>query len=722
MIRCLVFASVLLVGCKNKESVVADVNDADTEECTVDCDDPPGTTVPDVPFGMESRPPNPGCVAPERPPAVAGIRLQNAYPGQWFDEPLAAEQPPGQPNRWLIAEREGFLRSFDLTTGQVSTALNLTSQIDITGEGGLLGFAIHPDFATQNNPEIFVHYTTFASASRVVKFTSNDGGVTFDPASGQVLIALPQPTEFHNGGDLAFGPDGFLYASFGDGEGWWIQPHPSQNTDTLLGGMARIDTNGNPAPGNPFMGGDAPELFAIGLRNPWRFSIDQVTGDVWVGDVGDSAREEVDVVEMGGNYGWPEMEGFNCVYGFNCNNGTFELPIFDYSHAFGVSVIGGYVYRGGAIPGLYGSYVFSDWIGGNIWVSFPPGVGMGWTTNLAITGAPMGAAWAQDLDGELYLLTGEFMQLVPDGGGPANDFPMVLSDTGCVSEADATQMVDAAIPYDVNVPLWSDGSEKNRWFAIPDDTQIEIGPDGDWDFPVDSVLIKEFHIEGVRVETRLLVRHEDGGWAGYAYQWNVTGDDAFWVPSGAVVDLPSGATWTIPSQAQCMQCHTEGAGGTIGPETAQMNRSFVYPLGSSNQIDTFAHVGLFTGDPGESSTLDAHPELLSGEPVESRARAYLHANCAHCHRPDGSTPTDIDFRWTTPISETETCQEPAQLGDLGVPNAMLIAPGEPARSTVSLRMLATDEERMPAVGSVVVDSDAAGVVEQWISEMQDCLP
>jgi len=681
-----------------------------------------------LPFGMASRPANPNCIAPAEPAPPGGVILQAAFNGAWFDEPLAAEQPPDNPDLWFVAEREGRLRSFNTVTGFIYTALDLRPQVDVQGEGGLLGIALHPDFDIQTDPEIFIHYTTFGTASVISKFVSYDGGATFDIGSEEVLVGLNQPTIYHNGGDLAFGHDGLLYASFGDGEGTWLYyPHPSQDPYNFLGTVIRLDPDGGVPyaipPDNPFAGGGgAPEVFAWGLRNPWRMSFDMATGDLWVGDVGDGQYEEIDIVENGENYGWPDYEGFNCVY-FPCTDPSMVAPVFQYDHSYGAAVIGGFVYRGTDIPSMYGHYIFSDWVGGNVWATSPEDLLGLRNTQLILNNSPMGAAWAQGLDGEVYLLTGQFMKLVLDPGGPADPFPDLLSETGCVDPLDPTQVDAGAIPYEVNMPLWSDDAGKNRWMAIPDGSTVAL-PDaeGHWEFPVESVLIKDFTIEGVRVETRLLVRHLSGAWAGYAYQWNLAGDDAFWVPNGAQVELPSGAFWSIPSQAQCMQCHTEAAGRTLGPDTAQMNRTFGYALGDSNQIDTLDHIGMFAGAMPDPATLDRHPELLSGDPVDERARAYLHANCAHCHRPGGSAPTNIDLRWFTPIDQTETCSIAPQLGNLGVLGASIVEPGDPSSSVLSLRMNATNGDRMPVVGTDIVDPDGTFVIDDWIANLVNCLP
>jgi len=275
------------------------------------------------------------------------------------------------------------------------------------------------------------------------------------------------------------------------------------------------------------------------------------------------------------------------------------------------------------------------------------------------------------------------------------------------------------IPYGVNMQLWSDDAEKQRWMALPDGEQIGIGADGDWEFPTGSVLMKSFERAGQLLETRLLVRHDDGDWAGYAYKWREDRSDADLVMNGSTASTADGF-WDVPSRGQCIQCHTPVAGQSLGPTTAQLNGDFGFELGVANQIATFDHIGLFAESPGAVDQLDALPTLEGSASVEDRARAYLDVQCAHCHQPGGPGRSDLDLRWTTPLSDLGGCDVVPEQGDLGVANARVIAPGNPGRSVLSLRLHATDETAMPPIGRAWVDEQGIAVVDDWISSLTGC--
>ncbi len=285
------------------------------------------------------------------------VALNRAFAALSFTQPLGLLQAPGDDSRWFILEKAGKVLVFanDQATTTSSVFLDISSRVDsASSEAGLLGMAFHPDFAA--NGQVFISYTAAASAppavltSHLSRFISSDGGNTLDPASEEILLSLDQPFTNHNGGNLAFGPDGFLYIGFGDGGSGGDPQGHGQNTDTLLGAMLRIDVDGGTPygipPDNPFASGNGrAEIFAWGLRNPWRWSFDRVTGELWAADVGQQLWEEVDRIVLGGNYGW------------NIREGAQE----------GCSITGGYVYRGNGIPGLAGTYIYGDFCTGTIW-------------------------------------------------------------------------------------------------------------------------------------------------------------------------------------------------------------------------------------------------------------------------------------------------------------------------------------------------------------------
>jgi uncharacterized repeat protein (TIGR03806 family) len=276
------------------------------------------------------------------------------------------------------------------------------------------------------------------------------------------------------------------------------------------------------------------------------------------------------------------------------------------------------------------------------------------------------------------------------------------------------------VPYEVAQGFWSDEAYKSRWLAIPDGETIGFDGDGHWTFPIGTVLAKEFIVNGARVETRLMMRHDDGNWSGYAYVWDETESDATLLFSGLAVDA-GGQTWSIPDNSECSLCHNPTVGGAVGPEHRQMDTLAHYPSTgrTANQIDTLTHIGML--DALDPATIDPFPAFDDATAtLEERARAYLHINCAFCHQPGGPTRAELDFRYDTPLADMEACGLGPIHGDLGVAGAQLIAPGDPARSVVALRMDVRDANQMPPVGSNLVDVDGVQLVRDWIATLKGC--
>ena len=353
---------------------------------------------------------------PSATPTITISQVFGSLPA--FNNPIAMKQAPGDTSRWFVAEKSGVIRVFANNQGSSSTSifLDISSRVAAAGEGGLLGFAFHPEFPA--NPTVFISYTGSGPfRSFVSRFYSTDNGQTVNPATEETLIVNPQPATNHNGGDIAFGPGGLLYVGFGDGGGSGDPNENGQNTMNLHGAILRIDIDrvapyeipvGNhfETNGPCFQGVGAagcPEIFAWGFRNPWRFSFDSVTGRLWAGDVGQNDWEEIDLVEAGENYGWNDREGAHCFDPASGCADTFREPHAEYDHSLGRSVTGGFVYRGSNVPDLVGWYVFGDFISGRVF-AFQESAVAGVTptelldTNLAIV------SLAQGNDGEIYIL------------------------------------------------------------------------------------------------------------------------------------------------------------------------------------------------------------------------------------------------------------------------------------------------------------------------------
>jgi uncharacterized repeat protein (TIGR03806 family) len=669
--------------------------------------------------GLDARPANPACLAPSANPSLR-VSFAPALGGASLEAPTAAAQSPVAPDVWYVAERAGRVRRVDAATGGAATALDLTPSVWTAGEGGLLGIALHPAFA--QNGHAFVYYTISSTSMRsiVARFTSQDGGLTFAPASQRVILDVPQPNVYHLGGDVHFGPEGLLYVGLGDGE---VDPGTAQDPGDLHGKLLRVDVDaGNPyaiPPGNPFAaGGGAPEVFALGLRNPFRWSFDALSGALWLADVGQYDYEEIDLISPGGNYGWPNREGLHCRIPGACDDPSYLDPAFEYDHGQGCAVIGGFVYRGTALPSLSGAYLYGDYCSLRIWSALPNGDGSFQVAELATSPEPF-TGFAQGSDGEVLVLQGGgAVRLAPPAGPVPDPLPLHLADTGCVDPADPRRAAAGLIPFDVIQPLWSDGASKERWLALPDGARITIGADGDFSLPPRSVALKHFRLGGKLIETRLFVRHGDGSYGGYTYEWNDAETDALLL-SGAKQRQVAGQTWSYPSREQCMQCHTAAAGFSLGLETAQLNRDLLYPRTgrTANQMATLAYVGVFDAPlPGSAGTL----ARLERDTGDHAVRGYLHANCSGCHRANGTTGTSIDLRYGPPSTALGLCDVAPGLGDLGVPGASLLAPGDPARSVLSLRAHRIGSGQMPPLARAVVDAAGTAALDTWIRSWPSC--
>jgi len=315
-------------------------------------------------------------------------------------------------NRLFITLQNG--RIVIVQNGQLRPTpfLDVSALVSCCGERGLLGVAFHPSYET--NRIFFINYTDRNGDTVVARYRARtDDPNVADPSSASILLVVAQPFANHNGGDIRFGPDGYLYVPLGDGGSGGDPGNRAQNLNELLGKILRIDIDsGSPysiPPTNPFLGrsGARPEIWALGMRNPWRTSFDKLTGDYWIGDVGQGALEEIDfqpATSAGGeNYGWRRMEGTRCFNpGANCNDGTLTLPVYEYGRSVGVSVTGGYVYRGTRYPGLAGTYLFADFVTGVIFGTTRNA--SSFITNQLADSPYLISSFGEDEDGELYLL------------------------------------------------------------------------------------------------------------------------------------------------------------------------------------------------------------------------------------------------------------------------------------------------------------------------------
>jgi uncharacterized repeat protein (TIGR03806 family) len=535
-----------------------------------------------------------------------------------------------------------------------------------------------------------------------------------------------------------------LYITSGDGTSDSDRNLRGQDLGHLTAKVLRIDVD-HPAdgrnysvpPDNPFVGvaGARPETWAYGLRNPWRMTHDPASGQLWVGNNGQDLWESVHLIRRGENYGWSVLEGGHpFLPGRTLGPTPPTPPTAEHHHSEARSLSGGVVYRGDLLPELEGAYVYGDWSTGKVWGIKHDGQKVVWHRELAdtpfqLTGFGLGRG------GELIVIDHQtgYHRLVraPADEGTTPPFPTRLSETGLyLSTADRTPH-PTLVPYEVNSPLWSDGAIKARFVAIPGAGQAEFkdGTPG-WDFPEGTVLVKEFSLEfepgrpesNRPIETRLMTRQQ-GEWVGYSYAWDDQGRDATLVgKEGRDETFVLGGgqetrTWRFPSRAECMVCHSRAANFVLGLSAAQMNRDHDYGEGPVNQITEWERLGLF------KAPLPSPPDRLAkladpadpAEPIERRARAYLHSNCASCHVEAGGGNAAIDLTVGVPAERMGLIDVQPQHDRLGAgPDSRLIAPGDPDRSILWLRLGRRGAGQMPPLATSVPDPEGLQLIREWV--------
>ena len=711
-----------------------------------------------------------GGVLPDRTPGDAGAAAE-AVSNNLGTGLLLSMEPAPNSNLLYVGSRDGRIETIDPSAppGSGTPFLDIRSRVWTGQDSGLLGMAFHPDFGltTSTNGEYFyLYYVTQIGGDefiRLSRFNKPIGQATADPNSEFVLIQQRLGPTLHRGGGLLFGSDGFLYLSIGD-LGW---PDRTQSiTDIFIGGVLRIDVDSDPnrshpivtplLPGdaesftqgyfvpdsNPWVGqpGVLEEFYAIGSRNPHRMSIDRVTGRILIGNVGSNtsdglptSHEEINELVAGANFGWPFREAYaDFAPRPSPLIGTLRDPNFAYPRSTGACIIGGFVYRGSALPQLFGRYIVGDCTNNNVW-AMADDAGNGPQELLFTASASPLTTFGIDNDGEVYLGGGgsTVYRLAPSGPAVPEP-PALLSATGAFADLATLQPVAGFIPYGMSNPLWSDASAKLRWMGIPNDglantadEQIVASTTGDWSFPAGTVFIKHFELPlstgGTRrLETRFLVHGTDGRYWGVTYRWRPDGSDADLLTTG-LDEVVDGQTWHYPSRTECLQCHNTTANQVLGPRTAQLNRPMYYGATgvTANQVATLDTLGLFSSSIGPAASWPAAKSLQTlSAPLETRVKSYLSSNCAHCHRPGGQGRGEFDTRFETALADSGIVNG-GLADDLGIPGARVVAPQDTAASVLFQRMSALGGSQMPPLARNVVHDEAIAHFSAWIGSVNE---
>lgn len=610
----------------------------------------------------------------------------------------------------------------------------------------IYGFCFHPKYAENG----FIYLLTNGPVkaenkqNRISRFTMQRDGQRLVAADSELVI-LEWDSNGHNGGDLAFGPDGYLYCPTGDGTSDSDPLQTGQGVNDLLAVMLRLDVDRPTAdrpysipPDNPYVdiAGARPEIWAYGFRNPWRMAYDWQSNQLWVGQNGQDLWEQVYLVRRGENYGWSVQEGSQPFYPLR-SRGKEPIvnPAAEHHHSEFRSLTGGVVYRGSGLAGLDGSFVYGDYSTGRIWSIRHDGRQVTENREIADTTLQI-TGFAQNHAGELLVVDhgGGIYRLEASPAEEPVEFPQRLSDTGLFANVSEHRMAAGVLSYSVNAQLWSDGAWKQRWLAVPDQEQIEYTSSRGWTFPNGSVLVKSFALEREAgradsrhwIETRIMVRHQNE-WAGYSYRWNEQQTDAELVGRGGEDEqyvirdaAASGGervqSWHYPSRAECMVCHSRAANYVLGLCELQMNRSHDYGEYSGNQLQVLGELGFFRNRPAQA------PEQLGKlvDPLDEsqetalRVRSYLHANCAGCHVEAGGGNSQFSAEFTAKSEQQKLIGVKPVHNAFGLPDAALIQPGRPESSVLLHRVSQRGVGQMPPLASSVRDERAIELLRRWI--------
>jgi uncharacterized repeat protein (TIGR03806 family) len=811
--RSLPFVTLLAVSCTAAEPGSAGLVKDELPEATALKGGVDGPAVAVGPFlngALPSRTPNsPGSSSWTTVPAFPLLDVTNT---------IVISSNPGDDRLYVGSQDGlivAFDNRADVSTAE--TFFDLRDRVAVVFEGGLLGLGFHPEFGQPGSPHrksFYVYYSShcpldssqdapdlgacdesyprdpasgfFNTYLRLSRFEVYEGTTTADPDSEQVLLNFRLYGSAHRGGGLGIRPNGHLYLSIGDqgepssaqeiddnfnggvlrialnvidnGDGSWTCPTGSHQPRRIFGTLDETSGRYYCIPDdNPWLdptGGLLEEYCAVGLRNPFRLGIDPTTGRVWLGDVGQISREEVDVIECGNNYGWPFREGtIGGISGEPSSYlGILTDPVVDFTRSEAATMIGGYVYRGSRFPELYGRYLVGDYISDRIWaITLNESTLTGSKTYLTNFAAGNLATWGQDNDGEVFLGdiygTGLIYRL-DRVGSPPQDAPNLLSDTGAFSSVALAAPRPYWVPYGLNQPFWSDGALKSRLVALPNDgtrdtaaETVGFSATEDWTFPVGTVLMKHFELPldetdpsvTTRLETRFMVLGDDDQWYGLTYRWrsNQLEADLLTTEQTATYSIRRSdggtrmQTWYFPSRIDCLRCHQQGSGGALGVRTHQLNGDFTYLSSgrTDNQIRTWNDLGMFLPPVVDSSiaTLPrapGYPDVTA--PLQDRARAWLDSNCSYCHRP-GQVNAGFDARFTTPFAQQGFLWTPVR-DDLGNPGTVVIYPGDVLLSALWQRSAAVGPIAMPPLAKTLAEQPAVELLSEWIERLPSAAP
>jgi putative heme-binding domain-containing protein len=674
------------------------------------------------------------------PNPPAPYRVEVAFPGLTFKNPVEMMPEPGA-DRFYLTELNGKVFRFDNRADAKAVEIADLKR-ELSRFLRILGFQFDPGF--RQNRQVYVCYNTAnktPDGSRISRFTLTDSEPPrLDPASEEVIVKWVSGG--HNGCSMHFGPeDGYLYFSTGDAE-VPTPPDPlstGQNIGDLLGSIQRIDVH-QTAGGknylvptdNPFVKtpGARPEVWAYGLRNPWRMSFDDDTKRLLVGDVGWELWEMIYDVRKGGNYGWSITEGPQLVKPDQPPGPTPILkPLISHSHVEAMSITGGYTYRGQRLPGLYNQWIYGDYVTGKLWSFTPAAAGMKNHRELLDSHLRV-ITFARDHSGEVFIVdyAGQIYRFAKNDRQASNTaFPQRLSETGLFQNLPQQVPAPGVIPYAIQAEPWMDGATARRFLAIPGDGQLDYHKRNNaaygmmrdfFEFPTNTVLAKTISLGQPKrpIETQIL--HFNGeGWHPYNYLWNEDQTEAHLADGlGSDLKIPTSHSktrpWRIHSNTECMTCHMSRPGFVLGMHHQFTDLTTAINGRNQNQQDAWIGMGLLTKRPKVQHWLKKEPEL------QRRARAHLHVNCAHCHRQGGGGSAPFELRADLPPERMKLFRVKPNQGTFGMVNPSIVVPGDPDRSVLLYRLASTGGAHMPKLGPRTIDADGLKLTWDWIASLR----
>ena len=703
------------------------------------------------PFGLEPRVPwqNTRLIGSPEPPLP--YTVEKVFTNIRWKSPIYVADEPGTDQLLVVLAGGESDRPSRILRVKDDVGATTTDSFFELPRRLIYSLCFHPGYITNRLVFLFSNGPTGASTrtNRISRFTATRDSIPrIDPDSEQIIIEWA--SSGHDGGDLAFGLDGMLYLTTGDGSTDSDTLNSGQTMDDLLATVLRIDVD-HPTPSQPYrvpgdnpfvnLPGARPEIWAYGFRNPWRMCIDRKTGRVWVGNNGQDLWETAQLVRRGENYGWSVYEGSHPFYPGRKRGPTPHVPpTIEHSHGEFRSLTGGVVYDGARFPELDGVYVYGDYGTGRIWGMKHNGRRPLWHRELADTALQI-AAFRVDQRGDLLIVDhgGGMYRLVPAPRPKSLPrFPARLSDTGLFASVKDHRVAPGLIPYSVKAAGWADGAQAERFMAVPGTNKVRFDPSRGWDFPDGTALVQTLALEKeagnpssrARVETRVLLRQQ-GEWAGYAYRWKENQSDAVLVPKeGAEERLPSSRagkdprTWRFPSRSECMVCHSRQANFVLGIIGEQLNCDHNYGAVRDNQLRALEHAGLFPGNVTKGAkdlTRMVDPYDRSAD-LNLRVRSYLHVNCAPCHVEAGGGNARMELEISRKRERLNLIGARPQHDTFGLENAMLVAPGAPERSVLLYRLSRRGPGQMPPLVSHRVDEEAVRLMREWIGQLKPDKP